>query len=313
MLVTQAYRFALDPTPSQARKLASHAGAARFAYNFGLTLIKQRLDRRAGGGQVEVPWTLAALRREWNTRKHEIAPWWVENSKEAASSGLEDHASGFKAFWYSKHGRRAGPRVGFPRFKGRGRARESFRYTTGRFGVSDSARVQLPRIGLVRTHEPTIKLARKLDAGEARVQSLTVAREGERWYCSLCCEVERNDPVAFSEKPVGVDAGVRHLAVLSTGEQIPNPFALGRAQRRLRRYQRKVDRQRRANNSGCYDEHGRAGRSRANTRRGAPYANDAPSGACAGCTCARRTSAATRCTSSPTGWHTRARWSWSSD
>lgn len=29
----QAYRFALDPTPTQLRELASHAGAARFAHN----------------------------------------------------------------------------------------------------------------------------------------------------------------------------------------------------------------------------------------------------------------------------------------
>jgi hypothetical protein len=28
-----AYRFALDPTPAQARALASHAGAARAAFN----------------------------------------------------------------------------------------------------------------------------------------------------------------------------------------------------------------------------------------------------------------------------------------
>lgn len=31
--MTQAYRFCLDPTPAQQRALASHAGAARFAYN----------------------------------------------------------------------------------------------------------------------------------------------------------------------------------------------------------------------------------------------------------------------------------------
>lgn len=66
MLVTRAYRFALDPTPAQARKLASHAGAARFAYNFGLALVKERLERRHAGEQAEVPWTLPALRREWN-------------------------------------------------------------------------------------------------------------------------------------------------------------------------------------------------------------------------------------------------------
>jgi putative transposase len=43
--VTQAYRFALDPTPRQRRALASHCGAARVAYNWGLKLVD------AGGRQ----------------------------------------------------------------------------------------------------------------------------------------------------------------------------------------------------------------------------------------------------------------------
>jgi putative transposase len=42
--VIQAYRFALDPTPRQRRALASHSGAARFVYNWGLELVQQRLD-----------------------------------------------------------------------------------------------------------------------------------------------------------------------------------------------------------------------------------------------------------------------------
>jgi putative transposase len=33
--VRQAYRFALDPSPAQERALRSHAGAARFAWNWG--------------------------------------------------------------------------------------------------------------------------------------------------------------------------------------------------------------------------------------------------------------------------------------
>lgn len=270
MLVTQAYRFALAPTAAQERKLRSHAGAARFAYNFGLALVKERLDRRRAGEQVQVPWTLPALRREWNARKGEIAPWWAENSKEAASSGLADVAAGLKAFHDSKHGKRAGVRVGFPRFKRRGRARESFRYTTGRFGVSGRTRVQLPRIGRVRTHEPTGKLLAKLETGEARVLSATIAREGDRWLCSLCCQVERAElPPANPDGVVGVDAGVRHLAVLSTGEKTENPRALDRALRRLCRYQRKLDRQRRANNPDCYDELGRTINSKRPARRSA--------------------------------------------
>ena len=33
--VRQAYRFALEPSPAQERALRSHAGAARFAWNWG--------------------------------------------------------------------------------------------------------------------------------------------------------------------------------------------------------------------------------------------------------------------------------------
>ncbi len=258
--VLQAYRFALDPTPAQARALASHAGAARFAYNQLLARVKADFDaRKHDPAHESVAWNLAALRREWNARKGQIAPWWAQNSKEAASSGLADLAAGLKNWDDSKHGRRAGPRVGFPRFKQRGRCRESFRYTTGSFGVSGRCRVQLPKVGHVRTHEPTTKLRRKIESGQARVLSATLARDGGRWFCALCCEVERNDQRASApQSVVGVDAGVKHLAVLSTGEMVENPRALSRAQRKLRRLQRRADRQRRANNPGCYHPDGRA-------------------------------------------------------
>ncbi|MDP4013539.1 MAG: helix-turn-helix domain-containing protein [Candidatus Nanopelagicales bacterium] len=45
--VTQAYRFALDPSPSQIRELRSHAGAARFAFNHMLAVVKAQLDQRS--------------------------------------------------------------------------------------------------------------------------------------------------------------------------------------------------------------------------------------------------------------------------
>lgn len=40
----EAVKVALDPTPRQLRLLASHAGAARFAYNAGLAHIKDVLE-----------------------------------------------------------------------------------------------------------------------------------------------------------------------------------------------------------------------------------------------------------------------------
>jgi putative transposase len=91
--VIQAYRFALDPTPAQRRTLASHCGAARVAHNWGLHLVQARLEQRRAGEDVDVPWTLPALRQEWNRVKDQVAPWWAENSKEAYSSGLDGLAS----------------------------------------------------------------------------------------------------------------------------------------------------------------------------------------------------------------------------
>ena len=42
----QAYRFALDPSPDQVRVLQSHCGAARFAFNHLLDVVKANLDQR---------------------------------------------------------------------------------------------------------------------------------------------------------------------------------------------------------------------------------------------------------------------------
>ncbi len=80
--------------------------ARRFAFNWGLALVKERLEARARGEDVEVPWTLAALRREWNRQKHRVAPWWRENSKEAYASGLDGLARALQNWSKSRQGER---------------------------------------------------------------------------------------------------------------------------------------------------------------------------------------------------------------
>ncbi|WP_165818598.1 helix-turn-helix domain-containing protein, partial [Frankia canadensis] len=162
MRTLQAYRFALDPNNAQAVKLSRHAGAAWFAYNWGVARVKAALAQRdaemsygQGGDQLTpVPWTLPALRLAWNTAKHDVAPWWGECSKEAYSAGLGQLAGVLKNFSDSRKGARGGRRVGFPRFKKRGKARGSFRYTTGAYGPAGDRYVKLPRIGRVKVHEP---------------------------------------------------------------------------------------------------------------------------------------------------------------
>jgi putative transposase len=244
--VTQGYRFALDPTPRQRRALASHCGAARVAYNWGLELVTIRLAQRRAGEDVEMPWTLPELRREWNRAKDQVAPWWAENSKEAYNSGLDGLARALKNFSDSKRGRMRGRRMGFPSMKRKRHARVACRFTAGQIKVlTDRKHVQLPRIGVLKTHESTRKLARRLENGTARIIAATISRKADRWFVSFTCEVQRTIPTANDKLGlVGVDVGVRHLAVLSTGMVVPNPRALERSLRKLRHLNRELARRR---------------------------------------------------------------------
>jgi putative transposase len=260
----QAYRFALDPSPAQERAFRSHAGGARKAYNMMLALVKAVMGQRdaersygiAGDGLTPpLSWTLPGLRKEWNRRKDEVAPWWAENSKEAYNSGLDALARGLGAWDKSRKGERAGKPAGFPVFKS-ARSRRSVRFTTGTIRVeADRHHVTLPRIGRIRAHESTRKLARRIEAGTARVLSATLSEDSSgRWLCSFQVIVLRSVTVpahvAAGEAAVGVDAGVKAGALLVIGApdgreigRVPAPKALTAAQARLRALQRRAARQ----------------------------------------------------------------------
>jgi putative transposase len=262
--VVQAYRFALDPTPSQMAALASHAGAARFAHNHMLALLKSVMDQRAaersyGVAEAELTptlgWSLPALRKVWNHRKSTCAPWWPQNSKEAYNTGLDALARGLDAWSKSRAGRRAGKQVGFPRFK-TARSGRSVRFTTGAIRIEpDRHHVTLPRVGTLRTHESTRKLARRIEASSARILSATVTQDSAgRWYCSfqtLVAGKSRPAHAARSPHPVvGVDVGVKadSLLVIATPggteiSRVPAPKSLTAAQDRLRALQRRAARQ----------------------------------------------------------------------
>jgi putative transposase len=265
--VVQAYRYALDPTPAQERSLSSHAGAARFARNHMLGLVKATLDQRAaertyGIAEDELTpslgWSLPALRRAWNLRKTAVAPWWAENSKEAYNTGLDSLARSLEAWSKSRTGRRAGTCVGFPRFHSK-RDRASVRFTTGAIRVeADRHHLTLPRLGTIHAHESTRKLARRIEAATARVLSATVTRDSAgRWHVSFQTLVQRSltrpAHVAGRHRVVGVDVGVRDLLAAATPDgievtRIPAPKSLTTAQAQLRFLQRKAARQ-----AGSYD------------------------------------------------------------
>jgi putative transposase len=118
------------------------------------------------------------------------------------------------------------------------------RFTTGAIRIeADRMHVVLPRLGRLKLHESARKLARRIEAGTARIMSATVRRDGGRWHVSYTVEVERADrQPARPASTVGVDVGIKHLAVLSTGELVDNPRHLAAAQTRLRALGRALSR-----------------------------------------------------------------------
>jgi len=258
--VVQAFRFALDPDASQEHALRSHCGAARAAYNWAVGWVEaswwqRRAEESYGVAEEQLtqwrPWSLPALRKAFNEGKRtdpRFAAWWEENSKEAYSTGLANAAAAFDNYAKSKQGKRRGRAMGMPRFKSKRKARLSCRFTTGTIRVdADGRHVTLPRLGTIRTHEPTVKLLDRIQAGTARILSATVRHERGRWFVSFQAEVKRDlVRVTRPDVAVGIDLGVKTLAVMadSTGEirTAPNPGHYDRARKQLRRASRVVSR-----------------------------------------------------------------------
>jgi IS605 OrfB family transposase len=243
-----AYRYALDPTPAQERELRSHAGAARVAFNWGLARVKAVMDQRAAeatyglSGDDMTPslsWSLYSLRKAWNAAKDQVAPWWAECSKEAFNTGLDQLSRALKNWADSRKGKRKGRPVGFPRFRSKRKARPSVRFTTGAIRCETTHAV-LPRLGRIRLHE-------RADLGDARVLSATVRFERGRWFVAFTVEQDVTRPAPTrSEAAVGVDLGIKTLAVVATSDgeicEVPNPRHLSKALRKVRRLSRAVSR-----------------------------------------------------------------------
>src|SRR6266540_2553115 len=227
MLVHQAFRYELAPTAAQRASLTNHAGAARWAWNWGLSVRRKAFTRRRQTmNAMDLHRLLNRLKR---TPRY---GWLYEVSKCAPQEALRDLDRAYANAW---RGRKSGRRIGLPRWKKRGRCPERFRLT-GAIRVQDGA-VVLPRIGRVATKESTGKFY-------GRILSATCRQQADRWYCSLTVQVDRPDPAPVEGPVVGVDRGITRFAVCSDGTGINNPRALECSLRKLRRRARAVSRKR---------------------------------------------------------------------
>ena len=249
----QAYRFTLDPTNDQASALARHFGARRRAYNWTVATVKADIEAWHANGIETAKPSLGVLRKRWNMAKDEVClnaetaqVWWPECSKESYADGIAGAVDAYWNWQASRAGKRAGRRVGFPRFKRKGRDADRVCFTTGAMRVEpDRRHLTMPVIGTVRTHENTRRIERLIRKSRARVLAISVRRNGTRLDASVRVLVQRpqQHSVALPGSRVGVDVGVRRLATVADAggvviEQMPNPRPLDAALRELRHVSR---------------------------------------------------------------------------
>ena len=185
----QAFRFTLDPTEDQARALARHFGARRKAYNWTVATLKADIAAWHTAGIETAKPSLRVLRKRWNTVKDEVcvnaetgAVWWPECSKEAYADGIAGAVNAYWNWQSSRAGKRAGKRVGFPRFKRKGRDHDRVCFSTGAMRVeSDRRHLTLPHPACL-PQCPQFH-AKGRQAGRIRRSSTRTAPVLRAWEC----------------------------------------------------------------------------------------------------------------------------------
>lgn len=291
MEVFRAYRVVLDPNGEQEQACARHAGAARWGYNWALAqkiaalhayqaaiaeltyttyadlgpdaaLVAATAQVKASKAhKIPGAFTLSSLytkvKGDEREGKDGCAPWWHTVNRRAIIGGFKNADAAWKNWVDSRTGKRAGGRVGFPRFKKRGRSHDSWTVEHDRsrptIRVEDPRHLRIPNLGVVRCASNMRRLWRRIHHKRAEITSVTVSRHGRRWIASVLVVEQMPDPVTTGRQrgagTVGIDLGVRHLATMSTGETITNPRHVRDNAARLATAQRKLARSKKGSNN----------------------------------------------------------------
>jgi putative transposase len=236
--ILRAYKTEIDPNSVQRTALLKHAGAARFTWNWALARRKQEYEATGKSSNA------INQHRQLNALKPTDFLWMYEVSKCAMQEALRDLDKAYQNFFRRV---KAGEKPGFPKFKSKKNGGGSFRLT-GAIHVTDT-HIRLPRIGWLRLKEHSY-----IPTDNIHILSVTISESAGRWFVSVQCKTEIEVTQATDE-PVGVDLGIKDLAVTSDGTRFENPKPLRKAQSKLKRLQRELSRRK------------KGGRNREKTRR----------------------------------------------
>jgi putative transposase len=213
------FKTQLLPNNKQVTAFRKASGVARHAYNWANATIQKCLEEKQ-----KVPSAIDLHKRL--VAEVKIAnQWYYETNKNVPQKALAD----IRQAWdrcFKKISQQ-------PRFKKKGQ-RDSFYLEQGTKASpkiqNDGKRVRLPSIGWVRLSEPLPVTA---------VHNCVISRQADRWFIAVKYEIEK--PIVSSDRTtVGVDIGIKQLAVCSDGKVFSNPKAYKRISKLLKRYQRRI-------------------------------------------------------------------------
>lgn len=220
MEVKRAYRFRFYPSPEQEVTLARTFGCARFAYNHMLRLRTDawfKEQKRVGYHETSAALTLLKKQPEF--------AWLNEVSSVPVQQALRHLQTAFSNFFAK--------RTQYPAFRSK-HDRQSAEYTTSAFKWDGLA------LKLAKMDAPlAIRFSRTLPRG-AKPTTVTASRDSAgRYFVSMLCD----DVVAAKPEvagKVGIDLGLTHFAILSTGEKIAAPNTFRKNETKLARLQRRL-------------------------------------------------------------------------
>ena len=221
----KTYKFRMYPTNIQVRILEYTLNTCRFLYNDCLADRKNAYERT--GKSINIYEQMYELKNREG----------INIYAQVAQDALKRLQKSFDNFFRRV---KNGEVSGYPRFQGYDRY-NSFTYPQAGFKILDSGKLRLPKIG-------DLKLIQCRNI-EGKIKTCTIKRDGIQWYVSFVTEIEADVKPVEVQSAVGIDLGIKTLAVLSTGEEILNIKTTYKYNRKLAKAQRKLSKKKKGSNN----------------------------------------------------------------
>ena len=241
----RSIKVRLNPNNKQLTKLFQYAGCARFAYN--LAISREEENHKKGNKFLSD----MDLRKEFTQlKKLQEYKWLNEVSNNVTKQAIKDACNAYKSFFKGQSK--------FPKFKSRKYSTPSFYQDNVKIQFTDT-HVKVEAFSMSKKQNKQklnwIKLyeKRKIPT-DCKYMNPRFTYDGLYWYVSVSIEVDNDTENTLpSNEGVGIDLGIKDLAVCSDGNTYKNINKTQRVKKlkkKKRRLQRSVSRRYNKNKKG---------------------------------------------------------------